>query len=144
MLKNDEENSKYLETIHKSASMGADLASQLMAIGSGQKFNPQLTDINKLIKETIKLMHNQNIFNRIKVKDDLTKNPLPVKIDKLQIMHSLMNICHNAKDAMPNGGVLTFSSKKLSLTDDFCLQNIGTKDGQYIHIKRYIYNHIYP
>ena len=134
-LKNDGENSKYLETIHKSASMGADLASQLMAIGSGQKFNPQLTDINKVIKETIKLMHNQHLLNRIKVKADSLEDPLPVKIDKLQIMHSLMNICHNAKDAMPNGGTLTFTSKKLSLNDDFCLQHIGTKDGQYIHIQ---------
>ncbi len=131
----EEEAFKYIEAIHKSASMGVDLVSQLMAFGSGQKFHPRLIDINIVVKETIKLMHSKHLLNRIEVVSDIPEDPLPIQIDKHQIMHALMNICHNAKDAMEKGGLLTISTKKVNINDDFSLQNIGLRDGYYINVR---------
>ncbi|MEW5804293.1 MAG: response regulator [bacterium] len=134
-LKGDEEYYKYVETIEKSAAVGAELVSQLMAFGNRQESHLQVVDVNEVIKEAISLMHNNYLSSRIEVTARLQEGPLSARIDKGRIMQAVMNICHNAKDAMPRGGKLTIVTEILKLSEDFCLKHIGLREGKYIHIQ---------
>jgi len=134
-LKDNEEYYKYVETIEKSASVGADLVSQLMAFGNRQESHSQVIDTNEIIQDAIGLMHNNHLSSRIEVIARLQPGPSPLRIDKGRIMQAVMNICHNAKDAMPHGGKLTIVSEILDLGEDFCLRHIGLKEGKHIHIE---------
>ncbi|MEW6381580.1 MAG: response regulator [bacterium] len=134
-LNGDEEYYKHVETIEKSASVGADLVSQLMAFGNRQESHSQIIDINEVIREAIGLMRNNHLSNRIEVVTRLQEGSLPVRIDKGQIMQAVMNICHNATDAMPQGGKLAIITESLDLSEDFCLKHIGLREGKYTHIR---------
>ena len=135
-LKGHEEYYKHVETIEKSASVGADLVSQLMAFGNRQESHSQVININEVIQDAISLMHNNHITNRIEVIAQLEQGPSLARLDKSQVMQVVMNICHNAKDAMPNGGKLTIVTKSLDLSEDFCLKHIGlSKERKYVHIE---------
>jgi len=135
-VRGDEECSRYVETIEKSASVGAELVSQLMVFGNRQESHSQLIDINEVIKEVISLLRNNHLSSRIEVDSRLQEgSPLAVRADKSQIMQAVMNICHNAKDAMPQGGKLTIVTESLALNEDFCLKHIGLRPGKYLHIQ---------
>jgi two-component system NtrC family sensor kinase len=82
----------------------------------------KLTDINKIVKDTLLLIEHQALMKNVKILTELNE-PLPmIIVDANQIQEVFMNIILNALDAMPDGGLLTISSDSIV-------------DGRYIEIK---------
>jgi CheY-like chemotaxis protein len=57
--------------------------------------------------------------------------------DRTQIHQVLMNLCVNARDAMPNGGILTVSAENTHVDDDLAAAHVGARTGAHIaiHVK---------
>ncbi|MBM3235211.1 hypothetical protein FJZ31_02810 [Candidatus Poribacteria bacterium] len=82
----------------------------------------KLTEINKIVKDTLLLIEHQALMKNVKILTELKEQLPMIIVDANQIQEVLMNIILNALDAMPNGGLLIISSDSIV-------------DGRYIEIK---------
>ena len=104
----DERTREYLGIIHKSSRRGADVVSQLLTFARGQAGQKDVFDLTFLVKEMVKMM--QETFPRnILISYHLCEDPDPVLGDPTQLQQVLLNLCVNARDAMPEGGQITLS-----------------------------------
>jgi len=95
----------YLREIEHAASRAADLTRQLLAFSRRQLLHPEVIDINAVVTEMEVLLRRligDDIELRVTRAPDLRK----VRADEGQIGQVLMNLCLNARDAMPEGGRL--------------------------------------
>jgi PAS domain S-box-containing protein len=121
---------KEIDTIEKSASRAAELTNQLLAFARGGKYSCKPININKVIKDTIKIIR-PTFDKSIEIKMDLFQQLPTVEADSAQIQQIIMNICVNARDAMPNGGILRIESDAVGIREDFTKSNIQAHEGLY-------------
>jgi two-component system, cell cycle sensor histidine kinase and response regulator CckA len=100
---------EYLALLRLAAEGGTNLTKQLLAFARRQIIEPQLSDLNALVLETSNLLE-RVLGENIDVIVDLSTRPLPVRVDPNQISQLLLNLALNARDAMPGGGRLTFTT----------------------------------
>ncbi|MBA4373302.1 MAG: hypothetical protein C0402_10645 [Thermodesulfovibrio sp.] len=116
--------------ILNSAEKSADLTRQLLAFSRKQVISPKQTDLNRLIRGIEKLLM-RLIGEDIEFKTLLSERNLTVTVDPGQIEQVLMNLCTNARDAMPRGGQLSVSTEIVQLGEDYIAANIIEKPGLY-------------
>jgi len=119
-----------IDTIEKSASRAADLTNQLLAFARGGKYACKPINVNKIIKDTIKIIR-PTFDKSIQIKLDLFDQLPTVEADSAQIQQVIMNICVNAGDAMPKGGVLRIESDAVGIREDFTKSHIQAHEGLY-------------
>lgn len=103
-----------LETILASAERGAALIQQLLAFAGGVRGDRHPVVMQDLITETRKLL--EHTFTKSVRLDVCTEvNLPPVWGDTTELSQVLMNLCINARDAMPDGGQLTIEAAALHL-----------------------------
>lgn len=106
----DNELRLFVDQILSSAEKSADLTRQLLAFSRKQVIAPRETDLNALIKGMEKFLI-RLIGEDIEFKTVLAGEDLIVMVDSGQIEQVIMNLCTNARDAMPGGGVLSVSTE---------------------------------
>lgn len=104
---------KYADQIVASAGKAAILTQSLLAFSRKQIIDPKPLDVNTAITGTKKLL-SRLITEDIILKTDLCPEPLVVMADLVQIDQVLMNLVANARDAMPTGGMVTISTRRLN------------------------------
>ncbi|NBA96309.1 PAS domain-containing sensor histidine kinase [Pseudomonas sp. R5(2019)] len=131
---------RYIDAAQGAAVRAATLTHRLLAFARRQSLLPEPTDINQLIDGMDELIH-QTIGRSVTLELDLTANLWPVMIDSHQLEGALLNLCINARDAMPLGGRLSISTRNythevaplgdedLPLGDYGCLQVLDTGCG---------------
>ncbi len=129
----DERTQHLLEILEINAKRGADLVKQVLSFArgvEGKRINLQIrhliAEISKVLKETLP--------KSIQVSTDIPQNLWMVSGDSTQIHQVLMNLCVNARDAMPNGGTLSISAKNLFIDENYARMNLEAKVGPYITI----------
>jgi signal transduction histidine kinase/CheY-like chemotaxis protein len=122
----DEESKRYMEIISKSAQRGTDLIKQIMTFARGTKGETQKVDLTILLcdlQKTIEATLSRSIRLQVRFAPHL---PL-VLGDPTQICQVLMNLCVNARDAMPEGGTLKIeASATESATVQITVSDTGT------------------
>jgi two-component system NtrC family sensor kinase len=107
----DEEMREDLQTIARETERVRKIVKGLLDFSRQTKLNPEPTDINELVKNTIALVENQALIKGLK----LLFNPgegLPVRtVDRSQLQSVLLNIIMNAFDATKPGDVVTVSTR---------------------------------
>ncbi|HSK70536.1 MAG TPA: PAS domain S-box protein [Pyrinomonadaceae bacterium] len=122
---------KWLSIIRENAERGADLVSQVLyfARGMGGERTPiQLKHIIKDLVNVLKETLPKSVAIRFEIEPDLWL----VSADSTQIHQVLMNLCINARDAMPNGGTLTITAQNTTLDENYAQMNIEANIGNYI------------
>ena len=112
---------------------GADLTRRLLAFARRQTLNPVRIDVNELVESTAKLL-GRVLGESIDVVLELEPNIWPVEVDPAQLESSLMNLATNARDAMPKGGRLRFSTRNRVLDADYAAQHPDVAPGDYAMI----------
>ncbi|HET8937323.1 MAG TPA: ATP-binding protein, partial [Polyangiales bacterium] len=103
--------------IARSAERGAELTSELMAFARGGQSEPQLVELNELLRKLHPtLLRFTALDVELDVQTDLT--PSVVLADPHELERVLTNLCRNANDAMPVGGRLQVSVRPVSLAVD--------------------------
>ena len=98
-----------LEQALHSARRGADLNTKLLAFSRQTDARPAAVDVARLIEETVFILR-RSVDPRLRIHLAPPRGGLwPVLVDEGQLMQVLMNLCLNARDAMPEGGDITFS-----------------------------------
>jgi signal transduction histidine kinase len=93
-----------------SAGRGAELTHRLLAFARRQPLDPRPTDVNALIRGMTGLVR-RTLDSRIELRAELAPGLWPTLIDRAQIEAALMNLIVNARDAMPEGGLLTIETR---------------------------------
>ena len=127
----DPESREMLNTVENCAQRGADIIKQLLTFARGEPSARVPLPVRHLLNEMSKLIHEtfpKNIQLRINVPKDLWQ----VLGDATQIHQALMNLCVNARDAMPNGGTLTLTAENLTLDEAFAAMMPGAKPGPHV------------
>lgn len=97
------------------AERGAALTERLLAFARKRTLSPKLTAPSEIIL-ALKPILQRTLGPQIDVTLDLDAPPLAL-VDVAQFENALINLCVNARDAMPRGGKLTISAKPVSLSD---------------------------
>jgi PAS domain S-box-containing protein len=105
-----------LEDALEAALRGSDLTGRLLAFARRQPLQPESTDINALVQDTIKLL-SRLVTPNVSIELDLGTAVWPVDVDKGQFVAALTNLVTNARDAMPRGGRITISTRNAGPSD---------------------------
>ncbi|HAU37861.1 MAG TPA: hypothetical protein DCX07_09120 [Phycisphaerales bacterium] len=107
-----------VETIRNACRHGIDLVRQFRnsySLGGGQRAE---TDLSKTVDQQLQVIRGA-LAGEIEVQCRYCPVPLPVHLDVAQFRRVLMNLCVNARDAMPEGGTLTLATER---------QTVGAKE----------------
>ncbi len=116
-LDNDSPLMKYAEQVLSSVSKASDLSQSLLAFSRKQTVALRPSDFNDIIRSAAKLL-SQLVGEHIELIMKLNgKNPT-VMADRSQIVQVLLNLAANARDAMPEGGVLTVQTEIIRMDEE--------------------------
>jgi PAS domain S-box-containing protein len=102
------------DQILEAVERGASLTGQMLAFSRKQIISPVVLDLNAVIDETAKMLR-RVIGEDIELHVALSNTLWAIKADPDQIVQVLMNLCVNARDAMPQGGRLTITTGKVTV-----------------------------
>ncbi|WP_144186976.1 ATP-binding protein [Elioraea rosea] len=115
------------------AERAAELTSRLLMFSRRQPMSPQLVDINQQISAIDPLIR-RAVNEQIDIRLDLAPGLWPALIDKAQFESALLNLCINARDAMPEGGRLTVQTSNVHLDADDCARHPELSPGPYVMV----------
>ncbi len=122
-----------LQKIHRAADQGSELVKNLMAFSSKAQTRPSPVNINHHVEELIDLLE-RIIPRMIKIELELEEGLPVINADSGQIKQVFMNLALNARDAMPDGGVLKIKTASVSVGADYCMDHIEAKPGHYVAV----------
>jgi signal transduction histidine kinase/ActR/RegA family two-component response regulator len=112
---------------------GKNLAEQLLTFGRKMDVRLDVLDFNQIIKSLGKILQ-RTIPKMIDIELQLDDNLKKVAADAGQCEQILMNLCINAKDAMPEGGILTLKTENVRLKGKPDTARINLAPGDYIRL----------
>lgn len=125
---------EFATQIVNSSRQAANLTRQLLAFARKGKMQSIPTDVHDVIHEVRSLL-SHSIDRRIEVVLNLTA-PHPIIIgDPTELQSAFLNLGVNARDAMPEGGTMTFSTRSLYLNENYCQRHPYQLDpGEYLEV----------
>ena len=123
---------RFITAAHGAAVRAAALTHRLLAFARRQALDPKRINANSLITDMLDLVQ-RSVGPGIKVKTTLMSNLWPSLCDPHQLENAILNLCINARDAMPDGGQLTIETANVCIDDRGALER-DMQPGQYIEI----------
>lgn len=120
-----------LQEIQKAGTRAAGLTRQLLAFSRREIIAPTVIDLNEIVSD-MKSMLQRLIGEDIKVQIRLRPGTLQLKADRGQLEQIVMNLAVNARDAMPNGGVLTIETSNALLDSNFQPSNFRAEPDPFV------------
>lgn len=115
------------------AQRGADLTARLLAFSRRQPLEPRIVCVDDLLDRMDGLLR-RTLTAHIAIDLATNTNPSSVLIDPGQLEAAVLNLCINARDAMPNGGRLTIETANTYLEQDYADQYPDVNAGEYVEI----------
>ncbi len=119
---------RYAENALSAAERGARLTAQLLAFSRVQKLEVRPTYVAPLIENMRPLLRNV-LGPGVTKRFDLDRDLIPVMADPTQLELAVLNLAINARDAMPGGGILYFTTRPVVVADD-----AEMADGDYVEL----------
>jgi PAS domain S-box-containing protein len=123
-----------LNTIETSARRGADMVRQVLSFARGVDSQKLEVHIGRLIREIEDIIR-ETFLKNIQIITRIPEGLWVVDGDSTQLHQVLLNLCVNARDAMPDGGTLTLSASNQVLDASFVGLNLDSKVGPYVVIQ---------
>ncbi len=125
---------KAADVIQDAADRASHLTAQLLGFARKGKNLAVSVDIHRTIDDVASLLE-RTMDRRIKIRKRFAPDAVAVVGDPTQLQQFLMNLAVNARDAMPEGGELAFSTSIAVLDRAFCASHPGVVPGKYVRIE---------
>jgi len=113
------------------AQRAAQLTGRLLAFSRQQALVPQGLDMNKLVGSMSEMLR-RTIGEHLHVETVLAGGLWRIYADAAELENALLNLCVNARDAMPDGGKLTIETSNSHLDEAYASAHVEVKPGQYV------------
>jgi PAS domain S-box-containing protein len=127
----DADRREMLGSISASARRAAELTRRLLAFSRKQRLMPQSTNMTDLVAATDKLLR-RTLGEQIEIEAILADDLWNTNVDRAQLEAALVNLCVNARDAMPGGGRLLIETENTELDEFYAADNPGVVPGEYV------------
>jgi signal transduction histidine kinase/CheY-like chemotaxis protein len=122
----DERSLRLLHIAQRGAARGAHLTEALLAFARKQRLDPVPADLNAIVAEMSEILGRS--IGAIEIRHVLAAELWPVLLDVSQIETALLNIALNARDAMPEGGVLVIETANVPAGDPELPADVAGQD----------------
>ena len=129
----DEASRKWLEVLRSNAERGGNMVRQVLSFARGVEGERVALQPKHLIKEIVKILREtlpKSIEINFKIPDDLWI----ISADATQMHQVLMNLCVNARDAMPEGGSISVRAENAFVDENYARMHIEAKAGRFVMI----------
>jgi PAS domain S-box-containing protein len=122
-----------LATIEGSARRGADMVQQVLGFARGFDRSDVRVDVPRIVGDVVRVT--RDTFPRnIEVRSELTEAQGVVVGDPTQVHQVFLNLLVNARDAMPDGGVITVRTEGIEVDESYAAMLSGAEPGAYLRI----------
>ncbi len=122
-----------IDTALDAALRGADLNKRLLAFSRRQALQPQEVDINAALSGMVKLLR-RVLGERTDIRLSCGSAIWPVTVDPVQFETAVMNLSVNARDAMPEGGILTLETANVAIDETYAAAHEELSPGDYVMV----------
>ncbi|CAG0984391.1 two-component system, cell cycle sensor histidine kinase and response regulator CckA [Methanosarcinales archaeon] len=129
----DEQSQKLLTILEQNSQRSADLIKQVLSFSRGIEGERApleakhiITEIEKVAKETFP--------RNIEIKTDIQNDLFTISGDVTQLHQVIMNLCVNARDAMPDGGTLSITASNFFIDENYARMHTEAQVGSYVAI----------
>jgi hypothetical protein len=123
-----------VEQIRLAAQRAAHLTRQLHAFARRELVQPELVDVNAVVADIEQLLK-RTLGEHIELRSGLAPDLQAVLIDPGQLEQILVNLAVNARDAMPDGGVLTIDTATVDVDEHYAAQRVDLSPGPYVRLR---------
>jgi two-component system, cell cycle sensor histidine kinase and response regulator CckA len=124
---------KFFTQIRRQSERAGSLTQQLLAYARRQVLTPRNINLNDIVSEAMALLQ-RVIGEQIEVNTLLAPDLQTTKADPAQVEQVLLNLCLNARDAMPAGGRLLIETRNADLDEAYCRRNDSLSPGSYVQL----------
>ena len=124
---------RWIDTLESSAQRGAGILRQVLTFARGATGKHSALQPKHLLKEMGKIT-SETFPRSIETTIDLARDLWPINGDPTQLHQVLMNLCVNARDAMPNGGTLTLAAENILLDEHSAKEFLEGTPGPFLLI----------
>jgi PAS domain S-box-containing protein len=129
-----EDTQDLLAILTSSARRGSDMVKQILSFARGVSGGRLLVQLAHLIAEIEKIA-NETFLKHVAIRTKVPSDTWTVVGDPTQLHQVLLNLCVNARDAMPSGGILTISAQNLHVDSHYAALDFGGTPGPYVLIE---------
>ena len=119
-----------LKDISGAVQRASDLTRHLLAFSRRQALQPQATNLNSLVAGMGKLLR-RTLGEHVRIDQRLAGDLWTTSVDPAQFESALLNLCVNARDAMPDGGRLLIETGNVVLDEEYAVHNAEVTAGPY-------------
>lgn len=133
-LETDNDDTKrWLEIIKDNAVRGANLVKQVLSFARGVEGERVAVQVKHIVKDLVRVV-GETFPKSVNIRYDIPSDLPTISADPTQIHQVLMNLCVNARDAMPNGGELFISVETAMIDENYARMQPGAFAGEHILI----------
>ena len=125
----DEKQKSIINMMRHAAEQGAELVKHLLAFARRQKLAPGVIDVNQLATSVTSLL-DHTLGGLVELRWDVQDGTADVFADAAQLELALMNLIINARDAMPDGGIITVGARNAEVIENEDLSDLSA--GRYV------------
>lgn len=127
----DDTTRKWLEVLRTNAERGGDMVRQVLSFARGVEGARVALQPKHLIKEIVKILR-ETLPKSIEINYHLPDDLWIISADATQMDQVLMNLCVNARDAMPEGGSISIKAENILLDENYARIHIEAKAGLFV------------
>lgn len=127
----DTETLRWLDMIRENAERGADLVKQVLTFARGMSGDRVSVQLKHIIKDLISVL-SETLPKSIQLIFNVPTDLWVISADPTQIHQVLMNLCLNARDAMPSGGTLRITAENVVIDENYARMDLDADPGHYV------------
>jgi|GEM_PF-1367829 len=124
---------KLVDMIATAANRGAELTQRLLSVARAQALEPRVINVNELLSGMEALLQ-RSLGETIELNIIRESRLWPALVDPGQLENAILNLCINARDAMPKGGRLTLETARAVLDESYTVRHAEVRPGDYVLI----------
>ena len=129
----DEESRRWFEVLRANAKRGGDMVRQVLSFARGVEGERVALQPKHLIKEIVKILR-ETLPKSIEINFQIPNDLWLISADATQMHQVLMNLCVNARDAMPEGGSISIKAENVFVDENYARMHIEAKAGRFVMI----------
>jgi PAS domain S-box-containing protein len=130
----DAKRREFISILEKTTERGASMVGQLLSFARGVEGERKAVDVTGLVSEVAGII-DDTFLKSIEVRTRIEADLWRVAGDATQLHQVLLNLCVNARDAMPEGGSITLVAENLTVTEQYAGRNDDATPGPHVSIQ---------